>query len=795
MTPLFRWFSAIAIAVFGLTLTAVPLAAQDRRVDDFEIEDYDYWADLCDELERAEKYSEALDACETAIEIRPGRKRRTILVWVSRGNALRYLGNHEEALASYNHVLEIDPDYSLVWMYQCEVLLGMERQELALAACERALEADGNWGDRSPAQAWRVRAVVFRDRARRIARETRDLRDRLLVSVAGRERPDSSSPIYDAAIDDTNAILWDLEEASVSYERSLTLEPSYALAWAQHCEVLTEIGKFQQFKGILADNPPDPILFDRLYEDALASCDVAIEIDRNWGDFNLALAWSHRAKVLEAWATRQQTFQNTARYLEAAVNSYERALAIDAEMPEAWVAQGILLQTLDRPEKALTSYEQSLARAPEASRTLVYRCEVLNRLGNYETALESCDRALNGDLDWEIENVAQAWNQRSAALIGLGDYEAALESAERSIALYDYPLSTRVYVPPKDDPSMNAEVDFPTLDPQFIDPPSDPLDRCGNQDLILSAVVQQDFNRNLDRYRRALNNKAVSLWHLGRYRDARLFAQLALSPESVRLVEITLENKNIDRIACNYSQAWFNYGRILSETGRLDESLQAYHLAKLTYSFYIPSEALTATDLSARESIVTNCNFSTDSAITQNSTQTRHRRACANILLNQSATRLRDGCSISGSGCFDVVENLREAARLNPESFEIWYNYGLALMATQSHENALSAFDRAEQHIPKNDEAANDFIISGRARTFYEWARFVVETPDRSPAKITQALALVEQALALRPQYSEARRLRDSLLRDLANLSDSSDRVNPPLKHLISLENHGKTTF
>ncbi|MGC9505892.1 tetratricopeptide repeat protein [Baaleninema sp.] len=777
MTAFHQWFGAIALAV-GLSVTAIPIAAQDRRVDEFEIEDYDYWADLCDELERSEKYPEALDACERAIEMQPGRKRRTIPVWVSRGNVLRDLENYEEALASYNHVLDLEPDYSLVWMYQCEVLVGMGRQELALAACERALEADGNWGDRSPAEAWRVRAVALRDRARRIARDTRDLRDRLLVSVAGIDPKDLTSPLYETAIADLEAVLWDLDEAAVSYERALTLEGDYALAWAQHCEVLTEIGRFQQLKGILTQEMAEGILFDRLYEDALASCEAALAIDRNWGEFNRAIAWRHRGGVLEAWAARQPNFRLGARYWEAAVNSYERALAIDPQSPEVWTRQAIVLQVLDRPEKALTSYNQALELAPDASQTLAYRCEVLNLLGEYQTALESCEGALNGDLEWEIENVAQAWNQRSAALIGLEDYEGALESVERAIALYDYPLSTRVYAPPKDGSPAEASVAFPTIDPRFLNPPEDPLRRChGN----LTPIVQRDFTRRLDRYRRALNNKAVSLWYLGRYGDARLYAQLALSPQSVRLVGVRLNDKDAADIACNYPQAWFNYGRILSAQGQYSAAINAYEMALNTYSLYLPPEAFRPLE-EGRDGVRNACEFLLGNLGAATAVQTRHRRICANLFLNQSAAYWHSqGCAAAAGSCQAAVDAIRDAVSLSPDSVEVWFNYGLALMANGDFPEALQAFDRAQQQVSEAVSQDNSTIqarlVSGRARTLYEWATVVAsETPDS--ATVTEALVLVEEALQLKPDYNAARQLRDRLLQSLGTTSqDGEERV------------------
>jgi tetratricopeptide (TPR) repeat protein len=55
------------------------------------------------------------------------------------GNALRELGRHEEALASYDHALAIKPDYAEVLSNRGNTLFELRRHEEALASYERAL--------------------------------------------------------------------------------------------------------------------------------------------------------------------------------------------------------------------------------------------------------------------------------------------------------------------------------------------------------------------------------------------------------------------------------------------------------------------------------------------------------------------------------------------------------------------------------------------------------------------------------------------------------------------------------
>lgn len=50
------------------------------------------------------------------------------------------MGRHEEALASYDRAVELDPRYALVWFYRGNALAALGRHEAALASYDRAVE-------------------------------------------------------------------------------------------------------------------------------------------------------------------------------------------------------------------------------------------------------------------------------------------------------------------------------------------------------------------------------------------------------------------------------------------------------------------------------------------------------------------------------------------------------------------------------------------------------------------------------------------------------------------------------
>lgn len=58
------------------------------------------------------------------------------------GISLYKAGRYEEALACYDHALELNPDASYVWSAKGSTLEGLKRYEKALVCCDRALQLD-----------------------------------------------------------------------------------------------------------------------------------------------------------------------------------------------------------------------------------------------------------------------------------------------------------------------------------------------------------------------------------------------------------------------------------------------------------------------------------------------------------------------------------------------------------------------------------------------------------------------------------------------------------------------------
>lgn len=461
-------------------------------------------------------------------------------------------------------------------------------------------------------------------------------------------------------------------ESLVSYNRVVAASPNYSSAIASQCAALYQLQR---------------------YDEAVDRCEEALRIDGNWGTGSPALAWFYRGLSLgqlgrletalasferalliepedpQAIAARCSVLAelgNTETFAadcttQDAVTSYEQAIADDAGNVALWVQQGLALEQqgiteVGAYERALTSYDRAVELNPENSIVLARRCDVLNQLENYEAALESCEQAFQGDKRWGSQELVHAWNQHSIALAGLGRYEEALASADRAIAI------DASYAP-------------------------------------------------------AWNSRAISLWRLNPLDPAALTAidrSIQLYAESEALLEDTFERTYPGPAILFYRGqilAWFNKGRLLSSITDYEAATQAYIQALDI------NETVNLRDIQPL----------TDATV-------------ANIWANLAATYLH----------IDPVQSLtvsQRAVNLDRRSFAGWYNQALALTQLGRYNEALYAYEQAEQVNPNNVE-----VMTGRGIALAE------------NGQTQAAIETFNQVLNLDPNQTVAQHYLDRLL-------------------------------
>ena len=248
------------------------------------------------------------------------------------------------------------------------------------------------------------------------------------------------------------------------------------------------------------------------------------------GKHDLALTSYNRALTVQpdhpdALSNRGNTLKELQRFDEA-IASYDRALVLKPDHVGALNNRAVVLQVLQRNDEALASLDRALALQPNYPDALINRGLTLNALGRFDEALASYDRALAlqpGSLP--------AHCNRGNTLRAMQRFEDALASYDRALALL----------------------------PNFAE-------AHANRAILLAQLKRYDealaaFERLLTlvpNNAEGYNNRGVILAEMKRFTEALANYDRALS------------------LVPDYTDALYNRGNALHELGRYDEALACY---------------------------------------------------------------------------------------------------------------------------------------------------------------------------------------------------------------------------
>jgi len=330
----------------------------------FELEDFSFWSDQCLSLEQPQQYAAVLIACERAIILKPNAD--NLEIWMARSNALFELRRYADAVVSYRRILAVQPQNSFALTQQCAALFRLGNSKDAIATCENALEINGDWGTTTPANAWYYRGLAFTssdrwqdaldsfNRARAI--NPNDLlvqaeRCRSLAALAEDEEEDPCG----------------LTAAVTYYERALARHPSDYLPWLRQGIVLMQLKQEQRaltsFEQVIQIKANTSLaltyrcaILNRLnrYEQALVSCNAALQGDNFWEAEGSAFAWSQQSHALIG-------LNQYAAALEAA----NRATDIYPDYAEAWNNQGVSYWLLEQYDEAIAALKTATTLNPQ----------------------------------------------------------------------------------------------------------------------------------------------------------------------------------------------------------------------------------------------------------------------------------------------------------------------------------------------------------------------------------------------------------------------------------------------
>jgi len=307
---------------------------------------YETWINkgsiLNDNLNR---HDEAIVCFDRAIAIEPNGYEG----WFNRGNALKALGNLEEASDSYSKALEASPEKIQAKINQGSVLSQLGNNEDAIANYDAAISIDPN-----NSEAWGLRGISYGD-----------------------------------------FLLW--EKAVESFEQSLAINPKNEHIWHLRGIALSELERYEEalknYDNLLSINPLDAdawkqrgITLDILNhsEEAISSFDTALKIAPN----------EH-----EIWGSRGIALAGMERY-EEAITNFKQALAIQ---PKDYLAQyhlGNVLYDLGHYDEVIISYDQVLKIEPTFADAYYHRACCYGLLNIVERAIEDLHQSFALDEDY-----------------------------------------------------------------------------------------------------------------------------------------------------------------------------------------------------------------------------------------------------------------------------------------------------------------------------------------------------------------------------------------------------------
>jgi tetratricopeptide (TPR) repeat protein len=274
-------------------------------------------------------------------------------LWFSKGESLAHLRRHQEALACFDRALPLDPDNAECWAAKGRALEALSRDQEALGCFQKAVELNPH----SPGASARQAAVLTRLGQ---CQKALEICERLLDS---RQLPEVWFHKGLALLKANR-----LEEAVVSFQKTLEVDPGFHLAWLLQGMVLEKLGQAPQalacLEHPLKSNPKFSLawLLKGLVlcsrgelQPALRSLSRAVEIDSG---------------LAEAWFVKAQVSLEIGRNAEA-LSCLDHLLMLNRECARAWMLKGTALDAMGREVDALRCFEKAGALGEAAAVPLV----------------------------------------------------------------------------------------------------------------------------------------------------------------------------------------------------------------------------------------------------------------------------------------------------------------------------------------------------------------------------------------------------------------------------------------
>ncbi len=294
-----------------------------------------------------------------------------------KANTFYDLKQYENAIESYEKVVEIQPDFSQAWNGLGKTFYEIKRYKEASEAYNSAIKLENN-----NKQAWKGRGFSLYKLSK-------------------------------------------YEDAISSFNKAITLDEKQPKVWNALGEAFSKINRHSQ--AIHAYERA--INLNHKFDTAWNNKGKALHKQHRYKDAVEAYKQATGLKIdyVEAWYNLGNA-QSRLKEHKKAFEAYDKAVQYQPNYSQAWLAKGNMLVNLRRYEEAVESFEQVIKYQPKSYQAWLNKGWCLHKIERYQSAVDAYTQAI------EIQgNDYNSWYNKGNSLYKLKEYRKAIEAYDMAI--------------------------------------------------------------------------------------------------------------------------------------------------------------------------------------------------------------------------------------------------------------------------------------------------------------------------------------------------------------------------
>ncbi|MDJ0534502.1 MAG: tetratricopeptide repeat protein [Xenococcaceae cyanobacterium MO_207.B15] len=376
--------------------------------------------------------------------------------WVNYGNQLWRYERYEEAVNAFEKAIELEPNFDRAYYAMGAALYSQKNYEQAVSALKQAIEINP-----SPYYYWRYLGLSYgfleNYAEARTAYDTaisKNPEDFVLYVQRGYLLDESSD--YQGAIDSYNQAIklkddhpWVYNNRGFVYYQLKEYDRAIA-DYNQAIEINTQYTQAYNNRGVAYHELKQP-------EPAIANYNQAIEINPQFADaynnrgvlysdlkqYETAIADLTKAIEInpedaKAYNNRALTYSNLQQYDEA-IADYSKAIEIQPQFAIAVSNRALIYSNLQQYDEAIADYNKAIEINPNFAEAYGNRAFIYSNLQQYDEAIADYNKAI------EINpNFAEAYGNRGTTYNEIQQYDKAVKDLTKAISLN--PDLTEAYI-------------------------------------------------------------------------------------------------------------------------------------------------------------------------------------------------------------------------------------------------------------------------------------------------------------------------------------------------------------